>query len=252
MKNAEKVKQEAIESGKILGNLFKKFPATEREFKSSFHLRPTSSGDTTIVSTLPFAPMRGISKVKINKLENKLNEIINILFESNDIKKHKMMEKLGFKDRGGEAQREENAQAALIRDLILRPVEYNHLQFVASEFELFEYREKTGEIYRSDVLAFKDGILYDIELKNKRETKTVKQANDYVTHIRDNLGIYSDCLYEFPNCRIDKIKDVKGVALVPYAENHPPVLENEGKKAGVELWYFNINKNHVIYNFIRK
>lgn len=250
MENAEKIKNVAKDSREKLENFLRNKPNLEREFRASFHLRPTSSLNVTIVSTLPFAPMRGIANIKIDELENKLSKIIKILSESSDIKKLEMMKELGFKKRKIISQREEDAQAALIRDLILSPEKYDNLQFIASEFELFEYRKE--KVNRPDVFAYKDGILYDIELKNKRETFTVTQAEGYVTHIKDNLKIYNDCLNEFPNCKIGEIKDVKGIALVPYAENPPPKLENAGKNAGIELWYFNIIKNYDTYNFIRK
>ena len=162
MDNIKKVKQQAIEVKKILDKYFDDFSDNEIQFRAAFHLRPTSSGDTTILSTLPIAPMRGIS-VKNDKLMARLTELRQVLNEPDDGKRLKLLKDMGFKKRRSVSQREEDAQAFLIRELILNPKEYNHMQFVASEFDLFDYGEKKDEVKRPDVIVYKDGILYDIE-----------------------------------------------------------------------------------------
>ena len=48
------------------------------DFRSAFHLRPTSSGVTTVVSTLPFAPMRGLTKIKNDSLLTILHTLNNL------------------------------------------------------------------------------------------------------------------------------------------------------------------------------
>ena len=239
MSNIEKVGQQASKTKGILCDFLTLLSEKEQiEFRAAFHIRPTSTGNSTIISTLPIAPMRGL-KVQNNELNTKLEELRKTLGE-NDDKKLEILEDKGFNERKSASHREEDAQAALIRDLILNPKEYNHLQFVASEFELFGYGDKADKTKRPDVLAFdrKNGVLFDIELKNERLTETVKQASGYVKHIKDHLSEYSECLYQFPNCSIESIKTVKGIALVPYSEKSGGGLEKASKELDIELWFF--------------
>jgi hypothetical protein len=136
-------------------------------FRSFFHLRPTSSENTTIVSTLPYAPMRGLPKVKINSLIEKLNrlyDLINILKTTSREETEKILIREGFKPRSP-AFREENVQASLIRNIISK--KYSDMIFIASEFELFDFGEN-HQTKRPDVLVYKNGVLYDIEIKNAR------------------------------------------------------------------------------------
>ena len=237
MVNVERVKQQAIDVKRILDDFFENFNGAEDEFRSSFHLRPTSSGDTTILSTLPIAPMRGIS-VKNDRLLAKLCNVQKVLEETNDNTKLEMLKAIGFLERGSVSQREEDAQAALIRDLVLNPQNYNDMLFVASEFDLFNYGEDASDTKRADVLTYKDGILYNIELKNERLTETVRQAAGYVEHMKKHLNEYSACLYEFPNCKIGTISDIKGIALVPYSERSGGNLEKASTELSIEMWYF--------------
>lgn len=233
MVNIGKIKQRALDSKRKFGDFFKQ---EEHNFRASFHLRPTSSG-VTIVSTLPVAPMRGIN-IQNDKLGEKLLEIRRILNETDNNKILELLRGAGFNMRTSESNREENVQAALIRDMVLHPANYEDMFFVASEFDLFGYGENGKETKRADVLAYKDSFLYNIELKNQRLTETAKQVNGYVKHIKDNLDAYSDCLAEFPNCNIQGITDVKGIALVPYSERSGGGLEETSELLGIELWFF--------------
>ena len=58
------------------------------------------------------------------------------------------MEEIGFDRRKNESSREENAQAALIRDLVMHPEEYGGMHFIASEFDLFGFGKNGNEIKR--------------------------------------------------------------------------------------------------------
>ena len=235
MSNVEQVKQQAIEAKKVFERFLSECPNGGRDFLAAFHLRPTSSGGTTIVSTLAIAPMRGLSGVTTGKLEAKLVEINKVMDESSDEKRLEVLKIIGFNERSTKSQREEDVQAALIRDIVLRPEMFGGMVFIASEFVLYGYGEKDG---KADVLAFKDGILFDIEIKNERLTETVTQAAGYVEHIRKNQSMYADCLMEFPNSDIHAVNNVKGVALVPYSERSVGGLERASKSNNVELWYF--------------
>ena len=240
MSNVEQVKQQAIEAKKVFERFLSECPNGGRDFLAAFHLRPTSSGGTTIVSTLAIAPMRGLSGVTTGKLEAKLEELRKVMDESSDKVRLELLKKIGFNERGTESQLEEDIQAALIRDIILRPDKYGGMVFVASEFALFGYGDKDGF---ADVLAFRDGILYDIEIKKERLTKTVTQAAGYVGHIRENQSMYTDCLVEFPNSDIRTITGIKGVALVPYSERPRGELEAASESNDVELWHFDWDRD---------
>ena len=246
MDQVKQVRLQAIEAKKIFWRFLD--GCNRLDFRAAFHLRPTSSGSTTIVSTLEIAPMRGLTYVSNNKLEVRLAELCKVLDEPSNKVRRKILEEIGFKGRKTESEREENVQAALIRDLILRPAIYGGMVFVASEFELFGYDENGGKTKRSDILAFKDGILYDIEVKKERLTETVAQAIGYVRHLHKNQTLYTDCLAEFPNNDIGKIIGFKGIALVPNAEKSSGRLENASESNDIELWYF--NKDHS-YQFIK-
>ena len=241
MDNVEQVKKQAIEARKIFEKFLGECPNGGRDFRAAFHLRPTSSDDTTIVSTLATAPMRGLPGVSNSKLAAKLAELCKVLDESADEAQIDVLRKIGFSERGTKSQVEEDVQAALIRDLILRPEKYGGMVFVASEFALFGYGENSDKTRFPDVLAFKDGILYDIELKKERDTKVVMQVSGYVKHFSENLAMYADCLAKFPNGSIEAIIGVKGVALVPYNEKSRGLLESASESNDVELWYFDIN-----------
>jgi len=248
MDNVIRVGQQAANAKKIFDafvNLSKL--ENEKDFRASFHLRPTVDG-VTIVSTLKIAPMRG-KEVKIDKLDMNLQKIVEVLKAPNDNKMLEIMDDLGFKQRQSEGRREEDVQAALIRELVLNKKNYNDMLFVASEFVLFEYEEKANQEKRPDVLAFKDGILYDIELKNERTLEVVTQASGYVDHIKNHLSTFNDCLCNFPNCQVGDIKDVKGIIIVPYSKSPKGLLEKDSKERGLELWTFNDDGNgELVFN----
>ncbi|MCL2009723.1 MAG: hypothetical protein FWG71_04160 [Synergistaceae bacterium] len=253
MYQVKKVKQQAIDIKKILKTFLKDFTQEEElAFRACFHLRPTSSNDTTIVSTMAIAPMRGKPNVSPEELESKLQDIRKVMDEPSNDKKLNIMREIGFDQRKSKAIREEDAQAALIRDLVLYPEKIRNMQFIASEFDLFEFGPSKDQTKRPDVLAFKDGILYDIELKNERiapggsKESAIEQAAEYVKHIKDNLSEYKDCLAEFPNFKIEEIRNVRGIALFPYSERSSGKLEKAGEKYGVELWFFTENLKFII------
>ncbi|MCL2664419.1 MAG: hypothetical protein FWE82_02290 [Defluviitaleaceae bacterium] len=235
MSHIEKVKQQAIEVKILYDAYLETLSDNERlEFRAAFHLRPTSCGKTTIVSTLQCAPMRGLPNCTLTKIKEKLPELQNVVLES-ESKQLTILEKAKFKFKN-KGFREENAQAAFIRNVIQN--KFDDMIFVASEFDLFEFGEKK-EIKRPDVFSYRNGVLYDIELKNERTTATVEQSARYVAHLKKNLSEYSDCLYEYPSFKITEIRDVKGIALVPDSEESIGTLELASKKLDVDLWFFN-------------
>jgi hypothetical protein len=228
----DSIKEMATASKKVLDDFFKGMCDKEiMQFRSFFHLRPTTDS-VTIVSTLPVAPMRGLP-VSLGELKNILPKLRDIPSFKDDVQLLELG-KLDFKHRDSVLIREEDIQAFLIRDMVMSPGKYNEIQFVTSELDLPQY----GDAKRADVIGYKDGTLYDIELKNERLTSTITQAKGYVDYLKGHLSEYSDRLSAFPNFKIGNISDVKGIAVVPNNERSSGRLEEDGKSQDIELWLF--------------
>lgn len=245
MHRVEMVRNQAAEARKVFNDFLTELEQDRTEFLASFHLRPTSGERVTIVSTLPSAPMRGIS-CSLIELPMKLRELRDVLGKSSEDDQRKLLKGLGFEERKTRNFREEDAQAAFIRNAILHP---NGMIFVASEFVLFGFEDTKGETAKPDVLMYQDGVLYDIEFKNKRNApkegdirrSSISQAQYYAAHMNDSERIetYANCLYDFPNAAIGTIKAVRGIAFVPKpAVKSAGILEKAAKAAGVGLWEF--------------
>lgn len=251
MGNLEKVTLQAKETNDIYNTFLATLSEQSRlDFRASFHIRPTSSGKSTVVSTLALAPMRGIQNVKNKDLPHLLSKLSDILSEigSSDDSTMAKLKELGFKKRGSVSAREEDAQAAFVRNVILN--NFGGFTFVATEFDLFEFGDKKMT-KRPDVFVYRDGILYDIELKNSRNGPSrdkenigysaITQAASYIAHMKEphNYASYINCISEFPNSSIGKIKDIRGVALVPAPKGKTKgTLEKAAKERDVELWTF--------------
>ena len=121
--------------------------------------------------------------------------------------------------------------------MVSHPTNYGGMQFVTSELVLREEGDME-DFGRAGVIAYKDGVLYDIELKKERLTETVTQAKEYVDYLKYNLDVFSGRLSAFPNCSIGGIRDVRGIALVPQSDNSSGRLEQCGRKSGIALRYF--------------
>jgi len=106
-------------------------------FRAAFHLRPTASG-VTIVSTLPYAPMRGSKDFTSENLEGILSTLCEALLESDKDLMLSVMRKRGFPERKKQGFREEDAQAAFIRNVIINS--FGDFVFVASEFALLGFQ----------------------------------------------------------------------------------------------------------------
>jgi hypothetical protein len=181
-------------------------------FRSYFHLRPTSSG-ITIVTTSPYAPMRGL-RVPAAELESVLQKIVNSYDSLASTGRETVRERfagLGFKSRSSESVREENIQARMIRGMILQRPQYENIQFVASELTI--KRE-----HRFDIVGIKDGVLYIFEMKNIRSTKALNQAGRYLDHISEREKDFKALLQEYPGGPFAFSK-VQGISVGPFAEN---------------------------------
>jgi hypothetical protein len=240
MNKIKNVKMQAVETKITLKSYFASLsPEEVQMFKSHFHLRPTSSSGTTIVSHWKHAPMWGIVKIPDSKLLSTLIELGGILTTQNDSEKRIKMENIGFcKQKTDNPDNEINAQAAFIRDLYMNPNKYDGMCFIASEFVLFDYEGVAGATRFVDVLTYKDEVLYVIEVK-KRETKVVYQADGYVKDISGNLAEYALCLNDFPNSDIGNITTVQGISLVPSVNDSSGKIEKACSELGIGLWTYN-------------
>jgi hypothetical protein len=198
-----------------------------------FHLRPTASG-ITVISTLPYAPMRGIPLNAVN-LKSMLDEIsanINVLLGVDDEKSLKLLDKWGFKRRKPGSFLEENAQAFFIQGMILKQKIYEGIEFVASELVL------AGSSNRFDIVGYKDGTLYIFEMKKDRETAGLIQTAGYAKLANENKSHYLEVLKNYPHCPVADFNEVIPVAVMKYAANAVTQLENKAKEAGVGLWFY--------------
>ncbi|MDR2295491.1 MAG: hypothetical protein LBD95_01720 [Clostridiales Family XIII bacterium] len=194
---------------------------------------------------------------------NDLNDALPKIKSADRNEAEKILKDFGFDKRKNEKNEplEEDAQAAFVRDVIVN--KFDGFTFIATEFVLFGFGGKNGGEKRPDVFVLREGILYDVELKNKRKGPSEKagmgysaitQAQEYVAHMKepDNYDKYIRCLAAFPNGTSGEIKDIRGVALVPATASggSSGTLEAAAKAAGVELWTFDKDKDYKIEKII--
>lgn len=218
-----------IESNVIMANTVWKKLNPSLDFRKCFHLRPTSSG-ITIVSTLPYAPMRGLvleNSKELNDLEDILTQLIEYLpnldvpnynFGLKKLKKFSIkingVDKY-FKERNNKkSYKEELVQALFIRNMILGKYKINDkpLAFVASEFTF-------QRAYKMDVLGYDGETLYIFEIKKDADMKSIKQVGDYVRAMQINVLSNPSCnclniFNNYPNCSITNSPQIKGICLL--------------------------------------
>lgn len=230
----ENIRNNAKQSKTVWENFLSESRCGEK-FRKYFHLRPTENG-VTIVSTLSFSAMRGLAVDNNTKLKDALkllcSQLDKLVSEDTD-NARKILEDIGFKERvSDKTTLEENIQANFIRGLLMNAMEYEGVQFVASELIL-------GDGCRLDVVGIKGETLYIFELKKDRKTKVFEQVKRYATHIRENISEYQSVLSVYPNLSVHKISDIKGVAVMRFAENSPlKKWEDYANASGVDIWMF--------------
>lgn len=241
--NQEIVRQ-LTTNAQISKAVFTDFLARQKnaKFLENFHLRPTSVG-VTIVSTLPYAPMRGISIPSTSlateftrTLETLAGNFGKLMGEDEQAAKE-ILRTMGFKERqsaGANGDREEDVQAAFIRGIIAKEPDYEGIQFVASELNLEDNN-------RFDVVGVKDDCLYLFELKNGRTTAVFEQVSRYLAHVQENWDVFTALLQCYPNLTapIAQIQDIKGIAVMRYAHNSPAsTWKTLIRKHDVDVWFF--------------
>ena len=203
-------------------------------FRKYFHLRPTSQG-ITIVSTLPEAPMRGISTKNAEDLKNKLTLIdaaLSKLVSDDPSLRKEILTSLGFKTRATQSRREEDAQAAFIRGMLSNDPMYEGIQFVASELCL----EKSN---RFDVVGLKDDTLFIFELKRNRTTLIADQSMRYYDHINQYRQEFDAFLSVYPTLPNISFNHVKEITVMRHAENSPrSKWEDYSKTSTIDVWLF--------------
>jgi hypothetical protein len=194
-----------------------------------FHLRPTNNG-ITIVSTLPYAPMRGITGIKETKdLEMRLQILykdLGILSQDDEDAAEEKLSSLGFKLRQRRypepesgIELEDDFQAAMIRYMLrsnLSDMLGDSVRFVASEL-IFEQGHN-----RVDIVGYSDttNSLYFFELKKARTTKAHQVANDVQYYSsEENAVTLKSLLANYPINPINSYKGIKGVIVMRYAAN---------------------------------
>lgn len=181
-------------------------------FRKYFHLRPTSD-NITIVSTLPYAPMRGLSvspdtlSEHLSAIQENLASVLSVSDTSGAC-----LQELGFRTRQGKRALEENIQASFIRGMLDAESEYQQIAFVASELTL-------GDNKRFDVVGFKDDTLYIFELKRGRTVTAAPQVKAYCELVMEHRDLFESVLSVYPNHPVPRFNRVKGIAVMSYAEN---------------------------------
>jgi hypothetical protein len=192
------------------------------KIKRYFHLRPTNSG-ITLISTLPFAPMRGVNiqEKEINKiLARACDNLYKLTADNKENALNSLKTILGMKVRTAVKEPlEEEAQAIMINSMgndenlknaLNAP---NKIRFIASEL-IF----KKGN-NRVDIIGFDGNDLYFFELKKDRTTK-VKQVKDYLDYYQrpENESILRELLQKYPVNRVSSYQNIKGVMVMRHAE----------------------------------
>lgn len=199
----------------------------KENLRKYFHLRPTQSG-VTIVSTLPYAPMRGITGLaSVSAISDELKRISanfkKITQDDEEAAQAILRDELGFalrSDDGNHDALEEAYQAMMINSMNQSNLADSlgligkRIDFVASEL-IFELGPN-----RVDIVGICDGELYFFELKRDRTTK-VDQVRRYVEYYSQptNLGILKRLLQNYPIRPVKEFTAICGVMVMRYAES---------------------------------
>jgi|AntAceMinimDraft_17_1070374.scaffolds.fasta_scaffold01571_8 hypothetical protein len=214
-----------IKNAKTATNVWNKLDSDkQKKLKKHFHLRPTNSG-ITIVSTLPFLPMRGINVKSKKNLGIKLNELYNdyeiiVGVDENKAENH-LISTYQFKQRNKTKYNigsiEEDMQTLIINSMINNELNLSitlnkKIMFITSELIIVKGK------HRVDIVGFDGEDLYFFEIKKDRTTK-VEQVSDYVSHYKSIRYKLEDLLKNYPINPISKFIDIKGVVVMRYSEN---------------------------------
>jgi len=211
-----------IENAKIAENEWLKLKVEDQaRIKKYFHLRPTNRG-ITLVTTLPFMPMRSINISNaghLNKILTGIASDYGKITQTDEIAaKNHLTSTYSFPLRKTAAIREENSQAVFINtmnedvNLMVNLSSKKNIIFIASEF-IFEQGKN-----RIDIIGYNQSDLYFFEFKKERTTK-VDQLENYLIYYNSKLSILKDILKVYPINPVPKFNNIIGVMVMKYSEN---------------------------------
>lgn len=199
--------------------------AHQDKLKKYFHLRPTQSG-ITIVSTMSFLPMRGLTAKPV-QIDEALNFLIKNFNKYTQVDQDKAKDFLVneecqfyFKSRSGASVLEENIQALMINTMsedknLSRALDLtNNIQFIASELR-FEMKAQ-----RIDIVGYDSDDLYIFELKKARTSK-ISQLQSYIAYYNDPIirEFLSELLENYPIYPVKAFNNIIGCMVMGYCEN---------------------------------
>ncbi len=237
-------KKDILQNAKIATAVWNGLDKDQREeLHKYFHLRPTNSG-ITIITTLPFSPMRGLVEKNDVNLRKKLDDIykeLPILYSTEEGKAKECLNVLGFKLREQDTDSlEEAVQALMIRNMSTdsslqkRLGAKEKIRFIASEF-IFEQGNN-----RVDIIGYDGTDLYLFELKKDRTTK-VEQVRKYVDYYNKNRALLVDILRDYPiNPVKSPVNDLRGVMVMQFAERSAgkTCWDDLKKEHGVDIVFY--------------
>ena len=226
-----------VKNTEIANEVWKNY-GSDPGFTKCFHLRPTSGG-ITVISTLPYAPMRGREVKTGQKLEALLSALVKkketLLSTGADVDLAALLKEEGFsvKQTKTSAQDalEDSVQAYFIRGMLAGQSQYRGIQFVGSELTL-ERRN------RFDVVGFKEDTLYIFELKKGRTAEASDQVKGYVDFIAEHKAQFMQVLGIYPSLNVPGFSDIKGICVMEYAYNASKSLVADAKEIGVDIWFY--------------
>jgi len=231
-----------IKNAEIATKEWMSFNVPDKEkIRKYFFIRPTNSG-ITIVTTLPFMPMRGKVVKSGAELKSTLQKIIKSyskITQTDEVAASDFMKGIGFNQRSIQNSREENYQAIFINsmnddhNLKIKLGSASNINYVASEL-IFERGN-----YRVDVVGYNGSDLFFFEFKNVRTTK-VNQVSEYVDYYTKNIKILSDILEHYPMNPVSTFNQIKGVMVMPYAESayKDPMWKILASKFNIDIVFF--------------
>lgn len=212
-----------------------------------FHIRPTTNG-VTLVSTLPYAPMRTVPCRK-DDLKDKLlalDEMIPKLTddEPNVKKMLDFLETQGIKRRAGTGSRLDDVKAAFITEMNQGQEAFGGIQFLTSDIIVPHAEERKGG-YRFNVIGYSNEIVYLIEIRRSRSEAAFMEMDRYVTRMSERNTDFKRLMGALPllapgATELDPAtyQKVQGLVVMPEAENTRINWQRLTDKHNVDTWFY--------------
>lgn len=239
-----------LENAIIAGRVYDNLADEQKKCLEKFHLRPTQSG-ITVVSTLPYAAMRGVDVTTEAALKTKLEGLAaaypQIMADDEEAAGNYLITQFGFQLRTHKTEEllEEDFQARMINFMhhsnlakLMGLPAGRTIRFIASEF-IFEQGNN-----RIDIIGFDGEIVYLFELKKDR-TRKVKQVRDYVDYYTSpaKVATFVNVLRSYPINPLPNLPDVptvRGVMVMRDAANarNNPTWGQLAAEHNVDILFF--------------